>query len=206
MNTNLQELSQAIDGAPEPTAGPTSSPTDEPSPSPSGEPAPSGSPDDTEEHALPRLFIARNFLTLETETRTAGECDKYTDVAKTVDEAQAALDLVSAKQLSNSTLTELKTSNGKLTATTSCVSSGQITLDAQAKQAAKTSISAAEKSGETASSAIDNIVNPPTPAPEDDSGFRSATIALGVLFSLAVVALIGMGVYAQRQKSGGHMS
>ncbi|XP_043200373.1 uncharacterized protein LOC122375023 [Amphibalanus amphitrite] len=201
MNTNLQELSKAIDSVPSPTDEP--SPTSEP---PTDEPSPTGDSSDTVEEGLPRLVFARRFLTLELETKTADNCNQYADIEATVDEAQDALKLVSTQQFSNTTLTSLKASNLKLTATTQCVSDNKITLDSAMKEQVKASITEAETEGEKASDTVDQYVNPPTPAPADDSGFRSATIALGVLFSLAVVAIAGLAIYAQRQKSGGHMS
>ncbi|KAF0305054.1 hypothetical protein FJT64_023239 [Amphibalanus amphitrite] len=130
-------------------------------------------------------------------------CSTFENIPATLDKAQEALDLVAQQQFANTTLEQLQASNTDLNFTTSCVERKEIKPDDST--AIKEAISAAETSGEAASDTIDHA-NPTPPTPEDDSGFRSATIALGVLFSLAVVAIAGLAIYAQRQKSGGHMS
>ena len=204
MNTHLAELSEAIDDI-QPTSEPSpATPTDEP-PSPSDEPT--ESPDDTDntynDNKLRGLYISKNFLTLEVENtgRASKECDDLKDISATLGEANKALNLVTEKQLSNSTLDQLKGNNTKLDTTVNCVSEGQIFLNSADKEAVKTVITETEKSGETASNTIDSIVNPPTPTPEDDSGFRSATIALGVLFSLSLIAAVGLAVVAHKRKN-----
>ena len=211
MNKHLEELSAAVDDIPEPTQEPSpSSPTEEPSPtdkpSPTDEsPSPSGSSVSKNYNKLRRLSIWKNFLTLEVGTKhlqvdtkqTDPTCDALQDIHATVEEAQVALDLVAEMQLSNVTLGLLQDSNVKLDDTTSCVIKGQITLSSDDKEAVQTAIAAAEASGEAASDVIDNIINPPPP--EEEPGFRAATIALGVLLALALTVVVGLAIVVMRR-------
>ena len=142
------------------------------------------------------MFISKGFL----KPKLGDDvCQKLDDIQNTLNVSHDALNLVVEKQLSNETLLDLQTNNADLDSTIYCVKNGQIKLDNDTQANVKSRIAETEKTGDEASNTIDNLVNPPTqPPPEDLSGFKSATIALGVLFSLALIAVVALAIYTQR--------
>ncbi|KAF0310655.1 hypothetical protein FJT64_018360 [Amphibalanus amphitrite] len=123
------------------------------------------------------------------------------DLNRTLDAADAALALVDAQQLDNATLGALSAGNERLNWTLECADTGRLVLSGGERDFLRQRIPAVETTAAAAADTIDGIVSPPTPAPADDSGFRSATIALGVLLSLTLVGAAVLAVLVTRRRA-----